>query len=594
MQSTRRWIITEPMEAAAELAHSLRTSPVIAQILINRGLGEPQPAFEFLNPNLKLLHDPRLMPNLERAARRIEQAIRRQQRMVIYGDYDVDGITATSILWHAIRRLGGQADYYIPHRIDEGYGLNSEAITQLCDSGAELIITVDCGVTAIDQAEICRRRGVDLIISDHHEWRESHETGAPMLPECHAIVHPRLPTPDGPSPYPNPNLCGAGVAFKLAWGIGQMHNNADRVSQEFREFLVEALSLAALGTIADVVPLTGENRVLAHFGLLGLKRSSLVGIRALIESAGLTGQSLDAYHVGFLLAPRLNACGRMGHAREAVEMLTRADAARAKQIASDLESQNRARQAIERKIFEEAMEQAVRNGYDRQDCRGVVLAAEGWHAGVIGIVASRVVGRLNRPAIMISLADGHGHGSARSISGFHLAKALDACREHLETCGGHEMAAGLRLAETKLDAFRQAFMDHAARQITPDMLIPELRLDCAVRLGQITEALVNDLKRLGPFGTANRRPLICCPDVELAAAPRRVGKTGEHVQMLVKQNGATMKCVAFNRPDLADALKPGDRIDLAGEPGINEYNGYRNVELQLADVRSTGAAYVAG
>ena len=206
MQPSRRWIITEPTEAAATLAQALRTSPVIAQILINRGIDEPQPAFEFLNPNLKLLHDPRLMPNLETAARRIERAIREQQRIVIYGDYDVDGITATTILWHAIRKLGGQADYYIPHRIDEGYGLNSEAITQICDGGAKLIITVDCGVTAIEQATICRTRGVDLIISDHHEWRESHETHAPMLPECLAIVHPRLPMADGPSTYPNPNI----------------------------------------------------------------------------------------------------------------------------------------------------------------------------------------------------------------------------------------------------------------------------------------------------------------------------------------------------------------------------------------------------
>ncbi|MGA2501479.1 MAG: single-stranded-DNA-specific exonuclease RecJ, partial [Tepidisphaeraceae bacterium] len=585
MQPSRRWIITEPTEAAATLAQALRTSPVIAQILINRGIKEPQPAFEFLNPNMKLLHDPRLMPNLETAARRIERAIREQQRIVIYGDYDVDGITATTILWHAIRKLGGQADFYIPHRIDEGYGLNSEAITQICDSGAQLIITVDCGVTAIEQAEICRKCGVDLIISDHHEWRESHETHTPMLPECFAIVHPRLPMADGPPTYPNPNICGAGVAFKLAWGVGQVHNNADRVSQEFREFLVEAMSLAALGTIADVVPLTGENRLLAHFGLLGLKRSSLVGIRALIESAGLTGQKLDAYHVGFLLAPRLNACGRMGHAREAVEMLTVADLPRAGVIASELESQNRARQALERQIFQEAMEQATRNGYDRDDCRGVVLAAEGWHAGVIGIVASRVVGKLNRPAIMIALADGHGHGSARSISGFHLAKALEACREHLETCGGHEMAAGLRLETAKLDAFRQAFMDHAAGCITPEMLVPELRLDCTATLGQVTEAMVNDLKRLGPFGTSNRRPLLCCRDVELTSAPRRVGKTGDHVQLLVRQNGTTMKCIAFNRPDLADSLKAGSRIDVAAEPGINEYNGYRNVELQVADVR---------
>ena len=583
MHRTRRWNICPPSEAAEQLADCLKTSPLIAQMLINRGMAGPEDCHRFLSPSLKHLHEPGDIANLKKAAERIAKAICDSEKIVVYGDYDVDGITATAILWHAISILGGQADYYIPHRLEEGYGLNAEAIEQICDSGAKLIVTVDCGVTAVEEARVACERGVDMIITDHHEWKHAADEKA-ILPQCFTVVHPRLPREDG-SRYANPHLCGAGVAFKLAWGIGQAHNGATKVSDAFRRFLVEATALAALGTIADVVPLVGENRILAHFGLSGLKQSELTGIKALIESAGLTGQKLDSYHAGFLLAPRLNACGRMGHAREAVEMLTRADHGKAVEIAKYLEQKNRERQVIDRNIFEQAMEQVAELGFDKEDCRAVVLGAEGWHPGVIGIVASRIVNRLGRPTVMVALSNGHGQGSARSIPGFHLAKALDACRDTLEACGGHEMAAGLRLETARFEAFRDAFRTYAERVVSDDMLTPELHLDCVADLRQITAAVVADIQRLGPFGTANAKPLLCCRGVEIAAAPRRVGKTGEHLQILVRQGNVTMKCIAFNRGDIIDQLLPGLKIDLAVEPSINDYNGYRNVELQVKDVR---------
>jgi len=586
------WIIAPPAPAeAAELAAALKTSPLIAQMLLNRGLRDVGECQRFLSPTLMHLHEPARLPGLMTAAERLSRAIRDREKIVIYGDYDVDGITGTAILWHAIRILGGQAEYYIPHRLDEGYGLNAEAMAQICDAGAQLIVTVDCGVTALEEARIAAERGVDLIITDHHEWHASGPEnlgGRPELPVCHAVVHPRLGAADPSAAYPNPCLCGAGVAFKLAWGLGQIHNGATRVSEPFRNFLVEATALAALGTIADVVPLTGENRSLAHFGLGGLMQSRLIGIRALIESAGLTGQKLNSYHVGFLLAPRLNACGRMGHAREAVELLTRADAAAAARIAGELEKQNRARQLTEREIFRQAMEQARSLGCDADECRGVVLASEGWHPGVIGIVASRVVNRLNRPTIMIALANGHGHGSGRSIAGFHLARALDACRQHLETCGGHEMAAGLRLRRERLDDFRRAFADYARGAVSDQMLRPALHLDCEAQLGQITGPLVDQINRMGPFGTANPRPLLCVRDVEVAAVPRRVGKSGEHLQLVVRQNGSRVRCIAFGQGALFERLVPGTRVDLAAEAVINEYNGFRNVQLEIRDVRFRG------
>ena len=449
---SKRWIVSPPHAGAAELAGRLRSSPIIAQVLLNRGIGQAEDCSRFLQPSLKFLHDPNLIPNLAKACERIVRAIGDGEKIVIYGDYDVDGITATAILWHAIRILGGEVDWYIPHRVDEGYGLNGAVLAEIIAGGAKVIITVDCGVTAIEPAKIAGDAGVDLIITDHHEWREqtSDECGvmndeleknsthqsplinrhSPSLPDCFTIVHPRLPHDDagGAFAYPNPALCGAGVAFKLAWGIGvAATGGSPRVSPEFREFLVEATALAALGTIADVVPLVGENRILAAFGLGGLKASKLVGIRALIESAGLTGQTLDSFDVGFRLAPRLNACGRMGHVREAVEMLTSADFPRAMEIATDLEGKNRQRQAMEREIADAAAQQVIDHKFDAEDCRAIVLGGDGWHPGVIGIVASRIVERFCRPTLIIAFnknGDGEtiGQGSGRSIPGFHLAR----------------------------------------------------------------------------------------------------------------------------------------------------------------------------
>jgi single-stranded-DNA-specific exonuclease len=591
MQQIKRWTIAPPSDAAAELAGCLKTSPLIAQILLNRGIASPADCQAFLAPSLHHLHQPAMLPGVVRAAERINQAIRNKEKIVIYGDYDVDGITATAILWHAITLLGGEVDYYIPKRLEEGYGLNSEALRQLADGGARLIVSVDCGVTAIEEVKALCGRGVELIITDHHEWREApgddHEQAPPILPECFVVVHPRLPAVPQ---YPNPYLCGAGVAFKLAWAIGQVHAGGPRVSEDFKKYLIEATALAALGTVADVVPLHGENRTLAHFGLTCLKHTRLNGLRALIASAGLVGQKIDSYHAGFLLAPRLNACGRMGHAAMAVELLTKADEGRAYEIAAYLETQNRERQTIERQIADEAIDQAVKFGYDQPDCRGMVLASDKWHPGVIGIVASRMVNKFNRPAVMIALNNGHGQGSGRSIPGFHLARALHACRDHLEACGGHEMAAGLRMDSTKLENFREAFCAHAQKMVTDEMLEEEIKLDCLAALSDLNEPVVTAMQRLGPFGTGNPKPTLFCQSVQVAGPPRRVGKNANHVQLQIKQNNTFLRCIAFNRGDWCDQLQSGMTIDLAVQPSINEYNGYRNVELEIKDVRVARAS----
>jgi len=574
MQPNKRWTVPPPHPQVHELAARLKVSTLTAQVLLNRGISEPQQCEEFLRPSLKLLHDPALMHGLTRAADRIARAIRDREKIVIYGDYDVDGITATSILWHAIRVLGGEAQSYIPHRIDEGYGLNPEAINELIDNGSQLIISVDCGVTATSSAQAAADRNVDLIITDHHEWHV--ENGEPVLPAAYEIVHPRLG-----GKYPNPHLCGAGVAFKVAWGVGQAMTGGAKVSEDFKQFLMHATALAALGTIADVVPLVGENRVLASYGLKALPECKLLGVQALIKSSNLTGKNLDAYDVGFMLAPRLNACGRMGHAAMAVEMLTTATAEKAVEIATYLDQQNRTRQATEKEILTEALDQVNFN----DDCRAIVLGKEGWHPGVIGIVASRIVDRFHRPTIMIALNNGTGSGSGRSIAGFHLANALDHCHDLLETHGGHEMAAGLKVQTAKFQDFRSRFCDYAKSVLTPELLLRELKLECEAPLTAITGPLVQEMERLGPFGHGNRKPLLCVRGLQLTSVPKRVGKTGNHLQLLLKQGQSMMKAIAFNYGEMFELLTPGKTIDLAVEPTINEFNGRRSVELTVKDLQ---------
>jgi single-stranded-DNA-specific exonuclease len=601
MVARKRWNIVDADDRAAELARSIGTSPVTAQLLINRGLCECEAARAFLKPTLKDLIEPSLIPGLDDAARIVAQAVRDQKKITIYGDYDVDGITGSSILWHALKLMGGDVRCYIPHRIDEGYGLNAEAVRQLCDEGTQLLVTVDCGITAIDPVKVARDRGVDVVVTDHHEWKvhgsgargqdedgaasciasEPSEPSSPLLPPANAIVHPRLPG----GAYPNPHLCGAGVAFKLAWGVGKCLGSGGKVAPAIRDFLVEATALAALGTIADVVPLVGENRVLARFGLGCVKASKLNGIRALISSADLDGKNIDSYHVGFLLGPRLNACGRMGHAQLAVEMLTDASVMRAAEIASYLESQNRERQAEERRILDQAVEQVMSLGMHTAEHHAVVIGADGWHPGVIGIVASRLVDRFHKPAVVVAFdADGHGHGSCRSIAGFHLSKALEACTKHLKKHGGHEMAAGLGVARDQFDDFRATFLAHAKANIVPEQLVPELRIDGIAGLEQVTHALVDEMGRLGPFGNGNPRPILACKGVTLTAAPKVVGKKGEHLQLFIRQGNRYMKAIAFNAASMLDKLKPGKPIDLAVEPQLNEWNGQVNVELQVRDI----------
>jgi single-stranded-DNA-specific exonuclease len=570
------WELAAPYGAAAELAKSLNTSPLVAQVLANRGITDVSAARAFMTPKLGDLLPPETLPGVEQAAPIIVQAIRDGRKITIYGDYDVDGMTGLTILRACLAMAGANVDHYIPHRLQEGYGVNLQAVESVIAGGAGLLVTVDCGVSAAEPLARARAAGLDVIVTDHHS------VGAD-LPDVSAIVHPALPG----STYGNPHLCGAGVAFKLAWQVAKLLAGRQRVDERMKDFLLESMCLAALGTIADVVPLVGENRVFATFGLRGLPAVRHVGLRALMESAGLQGQRLDAYHVGFLLAPRLNACGRMGHADLAVELLTVAPPDRARQIADYLEQQNAQRQQVERRIAEEAAEMVCRMGYDAPEHRAIVLAGRNWHAGVIGIVASRLVERFGRPTVLIALGDdgAAAQGSGRSTEGYDLLAGLTACKHVLESYGGHAMAGGVRILPQNVEAFREALAKHAAGSISPDALRRKLRLDAQATLRALSYTTVEHLGRLSPFGRGNPAPALACMGCKLLTPPKRIGQSGNTVSMLLEQDGVRMRAVGFGMGSCVEGLAGAPRVDVAAEAALNHYQGATSVELKLLDVR---------
>jgi len=569
----REWIISPPQPERERLAAEAGLAPLVAQVLLNRGVTTARQAHRFLSPDFKEILPPQSLPNAVDAARRLADAARSGRPVVIYGDYDVDGITATSILWHALTLAGAQVSFYIPSRLEEGYGLNADALRQIAAEGAEVVITVDCGITACEAAELARRLGLELIITDHHEPR-----GA--LPSADCVVHPAAGGPDSG----NRDLCGAGIALKIAWAFAQEFSGGSSVAPRFREFLKEATGLAALGLVADVVPLTGENRLLAAFGLRQLCHTCNPGLQALIEVSGLTGKAAyDDYDVGFRLAPRLNAIGRLGHARLAVELFTRADAAKAREIAGLLDAQNRQRQQIEREILQQAEALVTERGFDRDSCRGIVLASPGWHPGVIGIVAARLVERFGRPTVLIALDHEQGQGSGRSVRHFPLHEVLGACAAHLQSYGGHAMAAGVKLSAQQVEPFTQAFQAEAARRLTSRDLCPKLHLDGEVTLAELTTDVVQSLRRMAPHGPGNPAPRLATGPVELVDPPRTVGRSGQHVQLTVRQDRHFRRAVAFGFGSQADTLWQHRNVRLAFEPMVNQWNGRSSVELRVID-----------
>jgi single-stranded-DNA-specific exonuclease len=572
----KQWVIQPPDNCCEQLAKSLQVSPLTAQVLINRGIADAQAAIHFLRPKLTELIDPAQMPGIGPAVQRLKQAITDKEKITIYGDYDVDGITGVAILWQVLRLLGADVDYYVPHRIDEGYGLNAEAIGTLAKSGSKLLVTVDCGITAFSSAELAGQLGLDLIITDHHQPDLE-------LPKAVAIVHPALE-----ESYPNQDSAGAMVAFKLAWALANEFNSGRKLEPRLREFMISATSLAAMGTVADIVDLRGENRVLTSYGLKALPDCKLSGIEALIESAGLTGHQLDSYHIGFRLAPMLNAAGRMGHARLAVELLTSDSPVRSIQIAEYLKGQNNRRQQCDRKIFKQACKMIVERDLNHPDRKSIVLASENWHTGVIGIVASRIVDKFYRPTIMINAGaaeNGIAQGSGRSIPGFCLLSAIKACSQHLASFGGHKMAAGITIETEKIDQFAAEFEAYAKQDLNEDEAVAKLHIDAVAPLDEFRKETVSELQLLGPFGQGNPEPMFATKGVRLACPPKRVGSGREHLQLAITDNTAAIRCIGFRFGKLEKKLLEHEFFNVAYQPQINTYNGNSSVEFVLADIQ---------
>ena len=608
-----RWVLPPLRETSAALAQLRQYPPLLARLLVQRGVESADAAEAFLRPRLTHLQDPASLPGCAAAADRLCHAIHDRQPVVIYGDYDVDGVTATAILWHTLRALGHtDLTTYVPHRLDEGYGLNIEAIEQFAGRDPRpLIVTVDCGITAVAAAARAAELGLDLIITDHHQFDPE------ALPAAAALVHPELAIdqsttpaaeagrdeaepPASPnqkssikhqkSPSPSP-LCGAGVAFKLAWQVARTRCGSDRLPADLQRLMLDLLAFAALGTVADVVPLVGENRVIVTHGLSRIKETPFNGLNELIDAAELRSEKVDAVHVGFVLGPRLNACGRMGHASQAVELLTDASPQHAKELARFLTRENGRRRTTERRILAQAREMVLERGDDRDERRVIVLAHPEWHPGVIGIVASRLVEQFHRPVVLLGIdeAKGEAKGSARSVEGLDLHAAIGRCGHHCTKFGGHAMAAGLTLPPGSVVAFRDDLVAVVNRQLEAEDLAPRVAVDLDVPLSDCVLPIFEQLQRLAPFGRSNPMPRLLIRDVIVARSALRMGGEGTHLSVSLRDDeGHGLRAVGFGLGDRVEEMPAGARVDIVCKPQTNTWRGVTTAELHLVDVRPAG------
>ena len=568
----RLWVdVPADDERVGAMAQAIGVPPVVARLLCQRGLTDPEAAARFLAPDLAQLHDPYLLTGMRQTIERLLAAVARGEAIVIHGDYDVDGIAATVILRRVIELVGGQVTHFVPDRIKDGYGLQPSTIERLHARGARLVVSVDCGIRATEAAERARDLGVDLIITDHHEPDA-------CLPPAFAVINPKQPG----CAYPEKMLAGAGVALKVAQALLVESGRGLAALPHF-------VKIAALGTLADVVPLVGENRVIAHCGLSALTAGPhAAGLEALLEECGLRHRQLDGFHVGFVLAPRLNAAGRMSSPDLALDLLLLRGRevevqARARELARQLSAENSRRQDQEAEILVHA-----RRAIERDPQIGaqnvLVVAGEGWHRGVIGIVASKIAETYHKPALVLSIEDGLARGSGRSIPSFDLLAGLERCADILLQYGGHRQAAGVTLEASRLDEFRSRLAAHANASLSPEDLMPRLRIDAPLGLQEISGAVIQGLSRLGPFGLSNPKPVFRAAPIDLLAAPRMLKE--RHLSLMVKQAGRAFRAVAWRAADRSDYLTANRfGLELAYSLDESDYRGERVTELTVADIR---------
>lgn len=545
-------------------SRQLDISPLMAQLLVNRGIYTVEHARDYLGCELERLHHPCLLRDMPKAVTRILEAVRDGDKILIYGDYDVDGITATALLIRVFQRLGVNVEYHIPNRLTEGYGLHLDVLKQAAGKGINLIVTVDCGISSLEEALWANVNGLDLIITDHHEPPAE-------LPQAFAVINPKRPD----CKYPYKDLAGVGVALKLAQALLEEAGIGSQVWQEF-------LDLACLGTIADIVSLQGENRIIVKHGLTRLARTENAGLQALIAVSGLDQGALGARGVGFSLAPRLNAAGRMKSPDLALKLLLSDNTAEAWELASELNLLNQQRKKIESEVLEE-IEKMLDERPALAEERVLVFASPGWHVGVIGIVASRLVTHYNRPVLLIALLDGEGKGSARSVPGFNMHQALSHCQSLLLNYGGHAAAAGFSIEKDRIDDFRRDLNLYAGDVLHDEETVSLLELDGIINMDQVSEKLVKEFDRLRPFGSHNPGPLLGCRQATVLKC-RGVGREEAHLKMLLKSQNSTFDGIGFNLGAYVEVLATAEEVDLAFVPGINEYNGRSSVQLEVKEL----------
>ncbi|MDN5351733.1 MAG: single-stranded-DNA-specific exonuclease [Clostridiales bacterium] len=550
------WQFSEYDKNAVE-SHSKHfgCDPIVSKLLLERGIEEETAVKRFLSPQIKDLYDPFLMSDMQEAVERIRVAMDAHESIWIYGDYDVDGITSISILTRCFEFLGVSVSYYIPDRQDEGYGISNTGLDAIKASGGRLVITVDCGITAVAESVYAKEIGLDLIITDHHEPQEN-------LPEAIAVVNPKL------GEYPFRMLAGCGVAFKLAQAL---------TGENFERLIPNIIDIAALGTIADIVPLVDENRILAYHGLKQMQQSKNPGIRALIAEAGLKGKTVDAGHIGFVIAPRINATGRIGNPRISVTLLLEKEERRALEIAAELTEINAERQSREREIMEEA-ERYIDAHIDLAKERVLLVVGENWHTGIIGIVASKLSDKFSRPSVVLNRENGILKGSARSIDGISIFEVLSHFKGLFDKFGGHEQAAGLTLPESNFEAFKSGLRAYGLSNIPEYMLIGHYRVSGQLKPNMVTHQLVESIDALKPFGMGNPKPQFVFENLTLDDY-KRIGKQQNHLKMIVSDGGRVYDAIAFNRGDSVQFLRRGDRIHLLFNLELNQFMGVETLQF---------------
>lgn len=564
----KKWILKEfDKNRVVEISKTFKISPLTAIILYNRGVREDDDIREFLERDLGRMHDPFLMKDMDKATERIYQAKENNEKITIYGDYDVDGITSIAILYKYLKNMGIEVDYYVPDRMVEGYGVNRDALDKIHEGGTSLIITVDTGITAVEEAEYAKSIGLDFIVTDHHECKEK-------IPEVYAAIDPKRKD----CPYPFKSLAGVGVVFKLIQALDK-DNSPENLMDEYAD-------LMCLGTVADISPLIDENRVIVTEGLKRFKTTKNIGLKALID-VSTNGKAITTSTIGYTIAPRINASGRLGCASTSVELFLTEDEKKAAELADSLCHENTLRQQTEQKMFKEALEYIEQHPEIKNDDI-LVIPHENWHHGIVGIVSSKITEKYYKPSILFAVDGGSAKGSGRSVSGFNLFGALEHSSDLLEKFGGHELAAGLTIKAENIEPFRKAINEYAKGKIEEATLIPTISLDAQIKVTYITIDTVHDINRLQPFGVNNPTPAFSVRNIKIHRIS--VMSEGKHLRMTLFKDGKYVDAVGFGMGDYYSMFKEGDFIDVAFALDINDYKGFQNVQMILKDMRITESA----